>query len=136
MRITPAKLRFVATIRDSIDEEVSSIVHSFNRRLDQAFEREGLSGSWAHRLHDGTIVEICDSCVQIEWEEYAMGCRTDNGTHNFPIEALDTETRSKWIDEKIERIVFNVKQSRNAEQTRQRHLKMEQYQKLKAELGL
>lgn len=117
-------VRLTEQINDAVDRAID-FYHQECKRLGYP------SPKWNH----GTIVDVFKNHILIEWEEYALSCRTDWGNYSIPIAAIFDDTYQETITKIVQDDVETLNKKKALDIEKQLEYKRIQLQKLKQELG-
>ena len=117
-------VRLTEQINDAVDRAID-FYHQECKRLGYPYPK------WTH----GTIVDVFENHILIEWEEYAYSCRTDWGNYSIPIAAIFDDTYQETITKIVQDDVETLNKKKALDIEKQLEYKRIQLQKLKQELG-
>lgn len=141
--LTPSRFAVLARLYEEAENAASAVVTLHNKLLEEAIKalqaahsELDLYGQYRTcMMHEGTIVRIDIYGVDVTWEEYARGCRTDSGSYSIPHEALCEATRKAFLEDKVATRIAAIKKDAKGKANRERAWKRAELERLKRELG-
>ena len=143
--LTVKRCQYMANVFDQMNDAVTSTVELHN----VLFKTEWIkhpdllnttylpyNGLHNHLLCDGVIAHVHSSKIEVEWEEYALGCRTDSGSYYLSFEELCEDTREAAIRERVDAQVEQLIEQAKKRKAILEDAKVAEYKRLKREIGI